>query len=92
MEITFHANKRLTELGISAARASTLAPRVRYGQSAAYVIARLDKTVCLDIDAKTNRNGDLVVGVIRDNRLVCVFPRRSDQPWTPEALRVDWVA
>ena len=36
-------------------------------------------------------NGDHVWAIIRDSRLVTIMFRRSTQPATPEALRVDHV-
>jgi hypothetical protein len=37
-------------------------------------------------------NGDEVWAIVRDNAVVTVMLRRSDQPKTRQALRVDWVA
>jgi hypothetical protein len=34
-------------------------------------------------------NGQRVVAIVRDGKLITMMFRRLTQPWTPEALRVD---
>lgn len=92
-DISGHATERLmgrlTDVDINSIsdRAEYFADTHPTG-SWAVLVYRCDAFMC----DPTLSNGDSVVAIIRDGRVVTLMYRRSTQPFTPEALRVDDVA
>ena len=61
---------------------------------AAILLAKLNNHVGStnnDYYARKESNGDLVYLIVRDNRPITIMYRRSNQPSTPESMRVNVV-
>lgn len=88
MNITGHARKQCEDRGIPVDAvltvvSSKLAEHGYCGEDAAVYAGRTT-----DRGALIGSNGDQVWAIIREGRVHTVMLRRSDQPSTPQALRV----
>lgn len=87
-------SERLTDAGISEANQAQLA---RIVDVAAARTNEATAIQVLDLGQQVNEawgdrsNGNLVFAIVRGGRVITAFLRRSTQPNTPEALRVDTV-
>lgn len=95
MGVTGHALQRVSErcreAGVDpvpvVAKAITQARRTRDGESVAVRCAVLPSQVGKAWSDRSN--GDVVWAIVRDGRIITAMLRRSTQPATSQALRVD---
>lgn len=93
---TDRVRERLTEAGYSRpeqdellAKVDKFAARTRQGRSVAVRVLRLGEQVGREYSDRSN--GDEFWAIIRDRKVVTTMLRRSNQPATAAALRVDLV-
>lgn len=87
-----HCQQRLAERNLEIAE-EALWKIARFVGNAAVLLARLDNHVGQEgaYRGREESNGDLVVLIVRDSKPVTIMYRRSDQPFTTEAMRVNQV-
>lgn len=87
--LPLHISQRLKERNLNLSEAFILAViKESKGKDTAALIKRISDPVFYYGDVPES-NGDLVILIIRNNRPVTVFFRRSDQPFEEKALRVE---
>lgn len=87
-------NERLTDAGIAQANINTLAAildHVAATQTGSVAIKALTLKGQINAAYGNRSNGDTVFAIVRNRKVVTVFLRRSTQPSTTAALRVDRV-
>ena len=93
MEIHRHAEKALVAMNRKLpVPASVLLQRLRESditEDVAIVVCRM--TMSHGVRASGGTNGDVVVAIAREGRVITVMLRRSNQLFTPHVLRVDRV-
>jgi len=93
--LPFHVQKRLQErkVGFSELLLEAIA-RECDEQDTAVLIKELDTPIfpdALDYYDCVQSNGELVILIVRNKKPITVMFRRKNQPFTPEALKVDAV-
>ena len=84
-----HVTERLSERGITISERDILTLCQGCKQDSAIILCQCDnKRVS---DGYIGSNGDNVILIVRDRRPVTIMFRRSNQPMTPQALRVESV-
>lgn len=92
--ITKHAEQRLAERGITLSNLFLQSLLNECGDKETAVLIKIiepnkaDKT---EFHKRDYSNGDLVILIVRSNKVTTAMFRRSDQPFTPEALKVQTV-
>lgn len=84
-----HIELRLAERNITVTHDVLLKIAKQIPTSAAIIIAHLDSVRGNSCDA-TESNGDLVILIVRNRQPKTIMFRRSNQPFTPDALNVDF--
>lgn len=79
-----HVSQRLAERGISISERDILTLCQDCHYDTALVMGRVENCHCVD-----GSNGDLIILIVRECRPVTIMYRRSNQPLTTNALRVD---
>lgn len=87
-----HCQQRLSERNLEIAE-EALWKIARFVGNAAVLLARLGNHVGQEgaFRSREESNGDLVILIVRDSKPVTIMYRRSDQPFTAVALRVNQV-
>lgn len=84
-----HLTQRLAERGIDITPNQLGAMAREYRQDTAVILTRCQMHYVRD--GYIGSNGDLVILIVRDSRPVTIMFRRSNQPLTAQALKVDEV-
>ena len=82
-----HLTQRLAERGISITQGELLGIAGTCRQDTAVILTRCQ--IRLVADGNIGSNGDLVILIVRSCRPITIMFRRSNQPLTPSALKVD---
>lgn len=85
-----HVSQRLAERGISIPQGEIDGIAQTCRQDTAVILCQLDHMNYVR-DGYIGSNGDLVILIVRSCRPVTIMFRRSNQPLTAEALRVNQV-
>lgn len=92
MNVPDHIYKRLNERKLSFSEIFLLALAQECERDTAILLKNLHECKnesSLPHKLRRESNGELVILIIRESKPITIMFRRSDQPFTPEALRVD---
>ena len=82
-----HLTQRLAERGIDITPSQLVGLARECRQDTAVILTRCQ--IRLVADGNIGSNGDLVILIVRSCRPITIMFRRSNQPLTPSALKVD---
>lgn len=92
MAVPYHIYQRLNERGLSFSMEYLISLAKKCENDTAILLCILDEyrnDSDLDFCQRKESNGNLVILIVRNQDPITIMFRRTEQPFTPEALKVD---